>query len=310
MNTAVMSQLRRLTDVVNPEVVQYFEEIGLFEPAVNNKRKISPSTMSPSVSPSSTTSQHSTPSHLVDGAGQFQAATVAEITDYVDIPTKLESSETLELMGFCPDRAETILNLWLTIPSDAEGPRTFLDFTLEFVKDPDNFKDAFSETDDWERSLNQLGISAKLKNAILMPEFRDVRYTASCRFWVAEAIEDNYYALESLGQELKETADYLKSINFKGGEKKRFRRAGSVSKPPSLPSPASRKQRSGRERPHNETQNHIGTKTTLYRASSLKRALRYYNSVTGEASDILFGSFPGDLSGRAVLTYWTPKGSR
>ncbi|KAK6502632.1 hypothetical protein TWF506_003212 [Arthrobotrys conoides] len=183
---------------------------------------------------------------------------------------------------------------------------------MSFVNDPTDF-DTLSETDDWGRTFDQIGISVKLKNAILMPEFEDLRYTASSCFWAAQAIEDNYYALLSLGPELEDRAIYLQSINYKDRERKKASKEESASQPPSLPNdgPSAPQKQPGQPiesaAPEPSVSKPLGTTTTLYRASNLETALIYYDAATGLASDEAFGSAPGDLSGRTPVTYWTPQ---
>ncbi|KAK6513052.1 hypothetical protein TWF506_009215 [Arthrobotrys conoides] len=233
---------RNLANIVSPQIVSYFEHVGLFEPALDNKRKISTLAITSRTNSPSSSIQYLAPLRLEEGKGKFEATAVTGLTDYIEIPVKFESLETLEFVGFCTDRAKTILNLWLKTPSS--DPRTFLDFTLEFLKYPSDLEDAYSEIDDWESALRQFGISSRLKRAILMPEFQDIRYTASCRFWVLEAIESSYNALERLNQRLEENMICFKSINFRETREGKKR---PLSKVPSLPSPTSRKRRTSKE---------------------------------------------------------------
>ncbi|KAK6502631.1 hypothetical protein TWF506_003211 [Arthrobotrys conoides] len=86
-------------DVIRPHVVEYYEQLGLFDPPSGNKRKISASTISPIVSSSDGPPRDFTPSHILDGRGKFSAASEVKLTADIVIPVKLESSETLEYMG-------------------------------------------------------------------------------------------------------------------------------------------------------------------------------------------------------------------
>ncbi|KAK6532463.1 hypothetical protein TWF281_006652 [Arthrobotrys megalospora] len=331
MATTVPRPSQELNDIniVSPEVAQYFEEVGLFEPPKSNKRKISTSTIS----------HHSAPAHLIDGMGHFTAAAISEVSEFIEIPLSLESVETLEMVGFSQERTELIWNFWMELSPEDKEEIDFLDFILGFITSVDGLKDAINEEDDWAECMTKLGISTRLQAAILLPEYETVRYTASCQFWLVEAVESTYHALESLNQQLEETANYLRSINFKGGERKRLRRA---------PSPTSRKHRSakpardetqsqksdsevgtavGRDQKYDESPDSrpkrpeenkepgasllpAGTRTKLYRATDLQRALLFYNQESGRVIEHRFGSLPGDLAGGTKLTYWTPQRER
>ncbi|KAF3189222.1 hypothetical protein TWF225_002979 [Orbilia oligospora] len=157
MATTALRGRQRLYDVVSPEVAQFFEERGLFHPVVNNRRKISPSTISPSCSSSSVCSSgylcHLTPTHFVDGTNHFTSATISEPCDFVEVPVFLESRETLEFVGFCPERAEYIWDLWSKITMHDMHVFNFIDFALDFIPDPGLRRartEAINEKDGWK----------------------------------------------------------------------------------------------------------------------------------------------------------------
>ncbi|KAF3921753.1 hypothetical protein AA313_de0200123 [Arthrobotrys entomopaga] len=324
---------RTLTPIIQPHIVDYFEGIGLFEPPKNKIRRISTATISPSISSSSSSEVLNLgPSHMRNGRGIFPSADISEPIDHIDLPVELESQETLEFVGFSPEKASDIWNRWLGIPPDLEISEYFEEFALEFVKDPTTFfEDSFTLADDWEDSLKQLGVSEKLSKAILLPGFEDVRCTASCNFWVIQAIEGNFHALEALSAELEHSANYFRSINFKKGGELRVRKTPSLSSSRSCikpsgegtgcsrtkhaasdgpSSPRDQSPPKQREDEYEEPGSFItpeSCKTKLYRASTLQRAENFYNRETGEATLRDFGSMPGDLSGDTALTYWTPQ---
>lgn len=47
-----------------------------------------------------------------------------------------------------------------------------------------------------------LGIGQKLQNAILLPEFADLRGTASCKYWIIDAMSMKWRALQALNYDL------------------------------------------------------------------------------------------------------------
>lgn len=56
-----------------------------------------------------------------------------------------------------------------------------------------------SSSDDWVSIMDELEINGRLKRAIIMPEFRDLRGTGSCKFWVLEAMDVAFAALWVVG---------------------------------------------------------------------------------------------------------------
>ncbi|KAK6500793.1 hypothetical protein TWF506_003556 [Arthrobotrys conoides] len=175
-------------EIVSPEIAQFFENIGLFQPPVSNRRKISPSALSPNVSSTA---------HFIDGGDHFTAATISEPCDFLEIPVWLESQETLEIIGFCPEKAEQIWSLWSRIPADEIMAFDFLQFALEFINDPEEgFQVAINEEDDWNAYMDALGVSTTLKTAILLPEYE----------------ESSYHALKSLKQRVEESARVFRSM--------------------------------------------------------------------------------------------------
>ncbi|KAK6525348.1 hypothetical protein TWF694_005487 [Orbilia ellipsospora] len=342
---------RRQRTVLHPLLAFYFETVGLFLPPQNGRRKISTSAISPLLGLSSFTSTksrcYSLPYHLRDGTGIFKAADVVQRAQWVEIPVMFESLETLEFMGYDPAMAKYLWDSWVNIPFDDDIHQTewFEEWSLSHVKeDPKELylHDAFGPEDNWEQALDELCVSTTLRQAIMAELFEDLRYTASCQFWVAEAMEDNLTVLKTLEYELKRNGEYLMSINFKGtggtgslartvhapyppfdGRVLHTRRRAEIEEldkhskmgpPPVRPAKIKRKKkmRGGRERGHKPL---LGLsafyipsgrisdmKTKLYRVGNAQEAWRY--SCTFQQH--FFGThLPSDFG--SSLTYWTPQ---
>lgn len=73
----------------------------------------------------------------------------------------------------------------------------FLETALWHVEES-SVADASSSSDDWESCLAAFGVNQTLQEALLTEDFRDIRCTATCKFWVAESLELSYEALRSL----------------------------------------------------------------------------------------------------------------
>ncbi|EGX47929.1 hypothetical protein AOL_s00081g256 [Orbilia oligospora ATCC 24927] len=293
MATTALRGRQRLYDVVSPEVVRFFEERRLFHPVVNNRRKISPSTISPSCSSPSVCSGgpscYPAPTHLVDGTNHFTSAAISKPCDFIEIPVFLESRETLEFVGFCPERAEYIWDLWSKIPMHDIHVFNFFDFAVDFIPDPgirQTRTEAINEKDGWREYMDELGISTGLKIAILLPEYENVRFTASCEFWSIESVREAYRALESLAQQFEESVKFFQYPEHE----KDGKFEGTTEQPSTNVSPVPE-----------------GSRTKLYRASTLERATRFYIHQTGEINEYHFATLRGDLSGTEPVTYWTPQ---
>ncbi|KAK6336857.1 hypothetical protein TWF718_009646 [Orbilia javanica] len=350
MSKPMISQPPEMYDnnIVGPEEVAYMEELGLFIPTDNRTRMISPSTItfsdptSDSSSSSSLSWRSFTPQNLIDGAGLFSSADIHETRDFVEIPVFLQSKETIEAIGFNKEKAHAIWALWEKLPDDERIPSTFIRFVLDVITEETFGQKALIAGDNWGPYMDTLGISSSLKEAILLPEYEDIRFTASCQFWILDSVEWAYHALASLRRRFEDTRRHFESLGLKGGEKMQLPRTKSISKGPSLLSPRSRKQKSSvhggsqardsypgadaassqfrfdggsdspgeqheikKEESTESTLDQISTK--LYRATTLDRALKFYNEHTGVVEELEFGSSPGDLGGRTELTYWTPQ---
>ncbi|KAK6507901.1 hypothetical protein TWF481_006322 [Arthrobotrys musiformis] len=284
------------TTVVSAELASYFEKLGLFLPLQGEKRRISPSSLSPS---------HFTSPNFIDGTRVFSSASIHEAQEFIEIPLVLQSRETAEIVGFGSEKAQSIWNSWQGVPDDEKSDEGFLQFLLDFIRDHTGPEQAINSEDDWSAYMDSIGISDRLKTAILLPEYEIIRYTASCQHWLIDSVEWTYRSLQYLQERFATVADHLKSTGFKVDEKERVRRASSPSKFPSLPSPTHRKPQNAKEEPATPVPDSNGTK--LYRATTAVRARSFYNPKSGLVTEGRFGSFPGDLSGQSALTYWTPQ---
>ncbi|KAF3318557.1 hypothetical protein TWF173_006583 [Orbilia oligospora] len=145
---------------------------------------------------------------------------------------------------------------------------------------------AINEKDGWKEYMDELGISTGLKTTILLPEYENVRFTASCEFWLIESVREAYRALESLAQQFEESVKFFQYPEHgKDGKSE-----GTTEQPSTNVSPVPE-----------------GLRTKLYRASTLERATRFYIHQTGEINEYHFATLRGDLSGTEPVTYWTPQ---
>ncbi|KAF3258633.1 hypothetical protein TWF217_005407 [Orbilia oligospora] len=272
--------------IVSSEVAHYFEELGLFKPIQEKKRRISPSTIShgSSAVSSDSSSRQFMPTNLIDGSSIFTPAAIHQVKEFIEIPVFLQSQETIEIIGFTSEKARSIWNLWEGVPDNEKSSRAFLQFILEFINDPRGSLQAIDSDDDWSAYTDNIGISSRPKTAILLPEYEIIRYTSSCEFWLLDSVECTYRALESLTERFETSAEYFRSTSFEGRKQQNAK------------SPARGDvERQGSDTSGNEAINRL----TTYHA--------FYDENTGLVREGRFGSIPGDLSGHSLLTYWTPQ---
>ena len=108
----------------------------------------------------------------------------------VDIPTVLESYQTLRYIGFASGAATTIFETYTAEDQSIE----LLEFAKGHVR---SFPDATAAMD-WSSAMDRMGINTDLRNLILDPEYEDVRLSQTARFWVIDALTANYRSLKSL----------------------------------------------------------------------------------------------------------------
>ena len=143
--------------LISQEFALYLESENLLAPIVNNKRKFSTALLS---------SSPSLPRRNLAFEG-------------IEIPANLRSQETYEFLGYDSPTAESLWERFLSQPVDMEAD--VLDFALWRV-DLWHLPNATSGSDDWDGFMIGLGINDKLRNAIMLPEYADLRFTATCKF--------------------------------------------------------------------------------------------------------------------------------
>ncbi|MCJ1483718.1 hypothetical protein MMC06_003886 [Schaereria dolodes] len=219
--------------VISDETAKFWELEGLIDKPINNKRTISVALLS---TPSSSRSSSGTIS-----SADFTASNYHELKDEVEIPVVLESRETLVFIGLHPDTASQLFTTWerLEVEDDPNFSISLIDLACEHVENCP-VDDAETAADDWRSCLEALSVNERLTEAIMDPDFEELRYTAPCKFWVQDTFRVAYEGLERLEGNLKS-----KKEQFSRHGMKRTKHAGSISEVPSLPSPRSQERISG-----------------------------------------------------------------
>ncbi|KAI9711142.1 MAG: hypothetical protein M1812_007246 [Candelaria pacifica] len=266
--------------VLSADCVALFEGTGLIKPAANNKRKVSTALLSPpSSNPSRSSSEASSSSRI--SSGSFAATYEVEEVEEVEVPVTLRSVESYEFLGFT---TETAQSLWVRyLKYSPEQDSSFFDYAASHIWAPGR-EDVTSDQDNWRGLMVALGINERLQSAIMLPGFDDVRFTASCKYWLMNAMKAQWQALENLDLEMRMEA--ARRQHVKTGRPK----AGSISSPPSLvDAPAA-----------------IERHQMLWRGSDHLNNLNMYNSETCEINLDAIHAAPGDFSGANPIAYFSP----
>ncbi|KAI9766924.1 MAG: hypothetical protein M1840_006221 [Geoglossum simile] len=303
---------------VSEDVATFFESRRLVSPIRNNYRRISTATISPPSS-RSVSSSSSFPSQSVSSE-HFDASFVNKEVDEVEVPAVLHSIETYMYIGFIKDQAKILWDRYDTVVDEAlDGD--FFDYVrwhFEWTHVPD----ATTSTDDWNACMIAMGINEKLRTNILLPEFDDIRFTATCKYWVLDTMEICYRALEGMDDRLRMERVRLNQLQ---------KMAGSISESPPLPSSTGYKltanllssepqattlspscdATSGQPTPLVATTyaapSNLQHHTMLWRAGDRKLSEAFYNKETQEINLAAISTIPGDFNSQRKLAYWTPQ---
>lgn len=179
-----------MADIVQMNVAKYFEMRGLMELISKYKRGSPLPTLGPSL-PCSTPSNDSSP---------FSATSKYNPGKFIGIPEALYSKETYEFMGLTKKAASEV---WERYNSrDPDMSDSFLQFAQYYVQ-MNNEPDAYTESDNWDVCMENMGVTKALREAILMPAYEDLRYTQSAKYWVIDTFEMRFGSLEILAEEMR-----------------------------------------------------------------------------------------------------------
>jgi hypothetical protein len=125
---------------------------------------------------------------------------------FATIPATLISRDTLDYVGLSPGKADEIWGQWASWP--ATGPRreidhddgglqvTFIDFITARL---DNYEVVYEDNDaQWRQCLTMCGMSASVQDAIMDPNFKHIRVSNSCIFWIKDTVLMRYAGLEDI----------------------------------------------------------------------------------------------------------------
>ncbi|KID74459.1 uncharacterized protein G6M90_00g084360 [Metarhizium brunneum] len=224
MNTTTSTQIFSPLDAAN------LESIGLLGPVeTDGKRKCHKRRLNRS----SDEEHKDIPLDVSIGSPEAEEADA-----YATIPDAIFSRETLNYLGFSTHMADTIWNGWVNWPLDGPGREvdaatgglrvTFIDFIiLRHVKKANNVY----EDDDfkWRQCLNACGMSDSVQNAIMDENFKEIRMSRSCVYWVTDTVQMRYAGLKEIQRASRERDMQLQRERARqGGPSRRDRTSSSM----------------------------------------------------------------------------------
>ena len=319
--------------MIQSHTAALLEQEGLLSKVTENRRKISAHLLMPPSSKSSRSISDSTLSisETVSSGSlgrtvsphDFTATYISEPVDAIDIPADLQSKETYRFLGFDDDTATSLWNLFTQQDMEAD----FFDFVVWHFEGSE-VPDVSSGEENWEVTMLDWGIDRSLRKAILLPEFADIRFTATCKFWLIDAMYMKWKALQDLEEDAQAQLARVQrarspkavSISTPSMDPLTGRKGGLLSVPAlRLPLP----QDLAANPPSPPMESSDGTlpivgsvglppldldrHTMLWRAGFRDRHKEFYNAATGKIRVGAIRSYPGDFAGSRGLAYFTPQ---
>lgn len=243
----------------------------------------------------------------------------------IEIPETLESKETYEFIGLTKEIASDIWKRYDT--RDPAMPDSFLEFAQYHIEMHD-LPDAYTRYDDWYACMEHMGVTKDLRDAILIPEYEDLRYTRSAKHWVIDTFKMRFGSLESIAGRI------INSMQIKQREPEySYSRSPTSSFLNPIPLPASSssmalnkasKQKQGDKQPK-ETNGlaKAGVQievvapspipagfTTIWKALDKWRCNGFLDPASGRINlDPIASSSPTDFHGKLDVVYFTPQKS-
>ena len=180
---------------------------GSISPIVNGTRRVSSELISPLASSSSS----STGSQVFSANSTNYSATF-------EIPAALHSSAAIVWIGFNSNTADFLVNEWLAQRYTAERP---LQRVIEDYLRDQPIKEPCGNTNEgnWYIAMQQLGISAKMQEAVMDPDFALIRRMHPLRHWLEEFIINNYLSLGNVEDRIRSAMKAQQNVqpSIRGG---------------------------------------------------------------------------------------------
>ena len=249
----------------------------------------------------------------------FTASSITKAMANVEIPALLESVETYVFLGFTQKRADSMWWRYRNQPEDMDAD--FMEFAHWAIEN-DEIPDVESSSDDWDLCMRTVGIGKRLREAILLAEFEDIRYTATCKFWLHDAIDIAYGTLVHLNDRLKQNAplvDYKNKRDDRGKSlpptevnlisRTSVNHLQSLTIEPNPPHPKGNLTETPTPLAVTATNppQELDMCTTIWRAGSRLKCEAFYDEMTQRIEMRAIHTTSGDFNGISKVGYWTPQ---
>jgi len=119
----------------------------------------------------------------------------------LEIPVSIYSPEALGFLGFSAEMSKSLFENWAY---DEEW--SYKDMVFRHLEEM-----AAQESQDWHIEMERVGLSKEFQEAIMDPNFGEVRCTHRLMFWIRDTISEIFRVLETMNNRLQNNLDLLKT---------------------------------------------------------------------------------------------------
>ena len=128
----------------------------------------------------------------------------------VEIPRELDSFQTLKYCGFKRRAANTILQSYRENEAEFPGTADLLDFMTGYIDaTPEDVWEDPSH--DWDTALKAMGMAAEARQAVMDPEFEDIRRTQTGKQSAKGTVKQRMETLQKIDKHLTQNKDRISS---------------------------------------------------------------------------------------------------
>jgi hypothetical protein len=154
------------------------------------------------------------PSSSISSRSTSTASSASVATQFISVPTSLESTQTYEFLGLTEDKALELFRSRRERENET-GAHIALDrWVIDHVVAT---CDAQDSEDDWVRSMTEAGIKNEIQHAIMREEHANIRGTQGLSVWLEDIIDTNYMALVDMNARILQELAPSSGVHLRGG---------------------------------------------------------------------------------------------
>jgi len=148
---------------------------------------------------------------VTDGQNGYRQVSLATLSSsssgegsdiLIAMPEDLHSVHALTFIGFSTKAANDILGRWTSYEKDTDAlPDDFQQYFISHIESANT--DAWLPRHDWEGVLKNLGMRKDCRAAILDPEYKAIRLTATAKYWAIDTVSTNWLHLTCADQAIQ-----------------------------------------------------------------------------------------------------------